>query len=62
MKTHVWRLVVEEDAPTFAEYGLLLVLIALLVFASVVTLGTGISTFFSRTGQEFGGASLPTIP
>ena len=36
-----------------AEYGLLLLFIALAVFVSVVILGTGISTFFTAAGSAF---------
>lgn len=56
------RLLRDEDAPTMAEYGLLLLFIALLVFASVVILGEGISTFFRAGGAAFKGATIPSIP
>jgi Flp pilus assembly pilin Flp len=52
----------EEDAPTMAEYGLLLVFIALVVAAGALTLGNGISTLFNAAGTEIGGANIPTIP
>ena len=52
----------EEDAPTMAEYGLLLVFIALVVAAGALVLGQGISTLFSAAGSAIGGASIPTIP
>jgi len=52
----------EEHAPTMAEYGLLLLFIALAVAASALTLGDGISTFFSAAGAAFDGATIPTIP
>jgi Flp pilus assembly pilin Flp len=58
----LWRFLADEDAPTMAEYGLLLVLIALLAFVAVVILGEGISTFFTATGNAFAGATIPTIP
>ena len=56
------RFVKEQDAPTMAEYGLLLVFIALVVAAGALTLGTGISTLFNNAGTEIGGANIPTIP
>jgi pilus assembly protein Flp/PilA len=56
------RFVREEDAPTMAEYGLLLVFIALVVAAGALILGTGISTLFAAAGTAIGGASIPTIP
>ena len=52
----------EEDAPTMAEYGLLLVFIALVVAAGALVLGTGISTLFNAAGTAMGGATIPTIP
>ena len=59
----VWvRLIKDEEAPSMAEYALLLALIALLVFLAIVTLGDGLSTFFSAAGSALGGAQLPTIP
>jgi Flp pilus assembly pilin Flp len=56
------RFIQEEDAPTMAEYGLLLVFIALVVAAGALTLGTGISTLFNAAGTAIGGATIPTIP
>ena len=58
----VRRLLAEEHAPTMAEYGLLLILIALLVVSGGFMVGTGISTFFSATASGFSGATIPTIP
>lgn len=37
----------EEDAPTMAEYGLLLVLIAIVVAAGATLLGTAINGVFN---------------
>jgi Flp pilus assembly pilin Flp len=45
-----------------AEYGLLLVFIALVVAAGALLLGEGISTLFANAGSEIGGATIPTIP
>jgi Flp pilus assembly pilin Flp len=56
------RFVKEQDAPTMAEYGLLLVFIALVVAAGALALGTGISTLFNAAGTAIGGASIPSIP
>jgi Flp pilus assembly pilin Flp len=52
----------EQDAPTMAEYGLLLVFIALVVAAGALTLGHGISTLFQNAGTAMSGATIPTIP
>jgi Flp pilus assembly pilin Flp len=56
------RFLKEEDAPTMAEYGLLLVFIALVVAAGAIVLGEGISTLFQAAGSEIGGATIPSIP
>ena len=56
------RFVKEQDAPTMAEYGLLLVFIALVVAAGALTLGNGISTLFNAAGTAIGGATIPTVP
>jgi Flp pilus assembly pilin Flp len=60
--TGLKRFVKEEDAPTMAEYGLLLVFIALVVAAGALLLGQGISTLFAGAGSAIGGATIPTIP
>ena len=52
----------EEHAPTMAEYGLLLVFIALVVAAGALALGLGISTLFQGAGDAVGQATIPTIP
>ncbi len=59
---NIRRFVREEDAPTMAEYGLLLVFIALVVAAGALLLGQGISTLFAGAGSAIGGATIPTIP
>jgi Flp pilus assembly pilin Flp len=56
------RFLAKEDAPTMAEYGLLLLFIALAVAASALVLGSGISTLFNAAGTAFEGATIPTIP
>jgi Flp pilus assembly pilin Flp len=56
------RLLKEEYAPTMAEYGLLLLFIALAVMAGALTIGNGVSTLFDAAGSAMGGATLPTIP
>jgi Flp pilus assembly pilin Flp len=56
------RFLREDNAPTMAEYGLLLLFIALAVAAAAVTVGDGISTLFQAAGSAMGGATLPTIP
>ena len=55
------QLLIDEEAITFAEYGLLLVLIALLVVLSEVLVGVGISELFQRTGKAFEVAMVRAI-
>jgi Flp pilus assembly pilin Flp len=52
----------EQDAPTMAEYGLLLVFIALVVAAGAAVLGTGLSTLFQNAGSAMQNAPIPTLP
>jgi Flp pilus assembly pilin Flp len=56
------RFLKDESAPTMAEYGLLLLFIALAVAAGALTIGNGVSTIFNAAGTAIGGAELPTIP
>jgi len=44
----------QEDAPTMAEYGLLLVLIAVVVIAGATAIGTNLNTMFSNTAATIG--------
>jgi pilus assembly protein Flp/PilA len=46
------RLIKSEDAPTMAEYGLLLALIAIVVAATAQVLGTNLSTLFGSTSNS----------
>ncbi len=43
------RFVREEEAPTMVEYGLLVVVIALVVVVGATTLGGAINTMFGTT-------------
>lgn len=43
----------QEDSPTFVEYGLLVVLIALLIVLSATLMGQSISGIFSRAATYF---------
>lgn len=46
-----WFLNEDEDGQTLVEYGLLLSLIALVVFAALIFLGPIVSTFFMDMGD-----------
>jgi pilus assembly protein Flp/PilA len=41
------KFITSEDAPTMVEYGLLVALIAIVVAAAAVTLGTNVKTLFT---------------
>ncbi len=45
----------EEDAPTMVEYGLLVVVIALVVLASAIVLGQNIAGWFDTAAGAGGG-------
>ncbi len=47
--TSIRKFVKSEDAPTMVEYGLLVALIAVVVAAAAVTLGTNIKALFTAT-------------
>ena len=56
------RFVREEDAPTMAEYGLLLVFIALVVVVGAHALGISLSGLFSDTATSIDGVVPPALP
>lgn len=56
------RFIREEDAPTMAEYGLLLVFIALVVVAGANVLGTNLNTLFTESGNAVGNVTPPALP
>jgi Flp pilus assembly pilin Flp len=56
------RLLAEDDSPTMAEYGLLLLFIALTVTLGAIVLGESVSTLFHAAGSAFDGATLPSVP
>lgn len=61
-KSTVTRFICEEDAPTMAEYGLLLVFIALVVAVGAGALGVGLNNVFQNSGTAIDGATpVPII-
>ena len=56
------RFIREEDAPTMAEYGLLLVFIALVVVAGAAILGGALSDLFTDTGNAIDSVGVPALP
>jgi len=51
MKNLMCRLWQEEEGQDLVEYGLLLVLIALVAVASISTIGSGVSAIFSNAAS-----------
>jgi pilus assembly protein Flp/PilA len=62
MRKLVTRFVNDESGATMVEYGLLVVLIALVAAAGAQTLGNGLNTLFSGIGGAVAGATIPPIP
>lgn len=58
----VKRFVREEDAPTMAEYGLMLVLVGFVAAAGAALLGGGLNTLFTGAGNEVSTATVPALP
>lgn len=54
------RFVREEDAPTMAEYGLLLVFIALVAAVGAGALGVGLNNLFQNSGTAVNSAAPAT--
>lgn len=52
LKAMVQQFLAEEDGATMIEYGLLAALIALVVAAAVVTVGTALENRFSEACDE----------
>jgi pilus assembly protein Flp/PilA len=52
----------DESGPTMVEYGLLVALIALVVGAAALVLGTQLSTMFSKIAGYISSVSVPSAP
>ena len=50
--SHFTRFIADEDAPTFFEYGLLIVVIALLVLTAATLLGISVSDMFDSVPTD----------
>ncbi|MFH0903378.1 MAG: Flp family type IVb pilin [Pseudomonadota bacterium] len=57
MRDTMKRLWVEDDAATFAEYGLLLALMAVALIATLKTVGTNLKTYFTTASNDIKGAA-----
>jgi len=52
----------DERGATATEYALLIVFVALAVAVGANTLGTGISSLFSKIGSQLSSLTLPPLP
>jgi len=57
MFRHIVRFMREEDGASAVEYGLLVALIAVVIWVSVQTLGQNLNTMFSNIATNIGTAS-----
>ena len=57
MISRIRRFLASEDAPTAAEYAVMLVFIVPVIIAAVASLGTTVSGTFSSASSIFGGGS-----
>jgi len=61
MRKLVTRFVKNDEGATMVEYGLLVVLIALVAAAGAQTLGNGLNTIFGGIGNAVAGATIPAV-
>ena len=62
IKYLMWKLFRREEGANMLEYGLLIVLIALVAAAGLSALGTNLSTFFQSMADSVGAKTAPSIP
>lgn len=58
----MWKLFRRQEGANMLEYGLLIVLIALVAAAGLSTLGTNLSQFFTQMANSISGKTPPSIP
>jgi pilus assembly protein Flp/PilA len=61
MKAFLTRLIKKEDGATMVEYGILLVLVALVAAVGLGALGTNLSTMFNNIATALSGQGT-TLP
>jgi len=57
MISRIQRFLASEDAPTAAEYAVMLVFIVPVIIVAVASLGTTVSSSFNSASNIFGGGS-----
>lgn len=56
------KLIRREDGANLVEYGILIVLVALVAVGGLTALGTNLDGFFQQIADNLGGATVPTLP
>jgi Flp pilus assembly pilin Flp len=62
MKSFLRKLRREEAGANLVEYGILIVLVALVAATGLSALGTNLNTFFNDIANAISGATVPTLP
>lgn len=62
MKAFLKRLLRGETGANLVEYGILIVLVALVAATGLTNLGTNLSNFFTSIANTISGANVPTLP
>jgi pilus assembly protein Flp/PilA len=62
MKTFLQKLRRDEVGANLVEYGILIVLVALVAATGLSALGTNLSNFFDSIANTISGANVPTLP
>ncbi len=57
MISRIRHFLASEDAPTAAEYAVMLVFVVPVIIAAVSSLGTAVSGLYSSANSAFGGGS-----
>ena len=56
MLSHILRFVKEEDGASAVEYGLLVALIAVVIWVAVSNIGTALNNMFTQIASNLSGA------
>lgn len=51
-----------DEGANLVEYGILIVLVALVAVGGLNALGTNLNTFFQQIADNIGGAQVPALP
>ncbi len=62
MKKFLSKLIRQEEGSNLVEYGILIVLVALVAAVGLTDLGNALSGFFTSIGNTVSTATVPTLP